>query len=118
MPNYDAPSVSLIVGSQMSTDKNAEPFRMVISDVFAVQIHGTAVNGRVDTGTLRKGDAVQISGMGKPTILTTVKGFWGFIHDADNFVAHAGDNCLFLLNDVQFEQVERGMIVTSPNQSK
>ncbi len=99
---------------QMNSNQNPEPFYMPIVDVFNIKGRGTVVTGRIMSGELRKGDPIQISGKGKPTILTTVTDFIGFIRDPNSFVAVAGDNCGILLREVQIEQLEPGMIVTTP----
>jgi translation elongation factor EF-Tu-like GTPase len=92
------------------TDRSS--FMMVIDDVFTVKGRGIIVVGRVQSGNLRKGDAIFISGKDRPTIATRVTAFEGFIRDHDSFVAQPGDNCAILLHEVEINQIETGMIIT------
>ena len=94
------------------------PFRMPIDDVFVIKGRGLIVIGQVQSGTLRKGDPVLITGGSKPDITTsdvttTVTAFEGFIRDPDNWVAMPGDNTAILLRELDKEQVEIGMLVTT-----
>jgi len=96
----------------MPTEKRDESFRMVIDECFAIRGRGICIAGRIDSGTLRRHDPIQISGMGKSVVSTTVAGFEGFIHDQDNWVAKAGDNCGILLKGLKLDQLEKGMLIT------
>jgi translation elongation factor EF-Tu-like GTPase len=92
----------------------ALPFRMPIEDVFVWkgQGRGVIVTGRAESGTLKPKQTILILGDGV-TIQTSVVRFEGFIRDPDSFVAEASDNLAILLHDVEKDQLECGMIVTT-----
>ena len=50
-----------------------KPFLLPVEDTFSISGRGTVVSGRVERGTVNKGDEVQIVGQDK-TITTTVTG--------------------------------------------
>jgi elongation factor Tu len=89
-----------------------EPVLLVIEDIFRIKGCGTCITGRVQSGMLKKGDPIEISGKDKATIQTKVSDFEGFIRDRDSWIAQAGDNCAILLREVEMDQLDRGMIVT------
>ncbi|MEP7286347.1 MAG: EF-Tu/IF-2/RF-3 family GTPase [Chloroflexota bacterium] len=86
---------------------------MPIEDVFTIKGRGTVVTGRVQTGTLKKGDKIAISGKNRATITTHVSAMEGFIRDPDSYVASPGDNCAVLLREIEADQLEIGMIITN-----
>lgn len=89
------------------------PFVMPIDAIFVIKGRGLIIIGQVQSGTLRKGDSILLTGGSKPDVTTTVTAFEMFIKDHDTWVAMPGDNTAILLRELDKEQVEIGMIVTS-----
>ena len=90
------------------TDK---PFLMSIEDVFTISGRGTVVTGRVERGSLKLNDEVEIVGL-KPTKKTVVTGIEMFRKSLDE--AMAGDNAGVLLRGIAREEVERGQVLAKP----
>ena len=88
-----------------------KPFLMSIEDVFTITGRGTVVTGRVERGTLKLNDEVEIVGI-KPTQKTVVTGIEMFRKQLD--FAQAGDNAGVLLRGISREQVERGQVLAKP----
>ena len=84
---------------------------MSIEDVFTITGRGTVVTGRVERGTLKLNDEVEIVGI-KPTQKTVVTGIEMFRKQLD--FAQAGDNAGVLLRGISREQVERGQVLAKP----
>ena len=90
------------------TDK---PFLMSIEDVFTISGRGTVVTGRVERGTLKLNDEVEIVGL-KPTKKTVVTGIEMFRKSLDEAIA--GDNAGVLLRGIARDEVERGQVLAKP----
>ena len=90
---------------------NDKPFLMSIEDVFTITGRGTVVTGRVERGTLKLNDEVEIVGI-KPTKKTVVTGIEMFRKQLD--YAEAGDNAGVLLRGIAREEVERGQVLAKP----
>lgn len=90
------------------TDK---PFLMSIEDVFTITGRGTVVTGRVERGTLKVNDEVEIVGI-RPTQKTVATGIEMFRKQLES--AEAGDNAGVLLRGISREQVERGQVLAKP----
>ncbi|MEC9485155.1 MAG: elongation factor Tu [Candidatus Izemoplasma sp.] len=90
------------------TDK---PFMMPVEDVFSITGRGTVATGRVDRGTVKVGDAVEIVGI-KDTTKSVVTGVEMFRKLLDQ--AEAGDNIGVLLRGVNREDIQRGQVVAKP----
>jgi elongation factor Tu len=90
------------------TDK---PFLMAVEDVFSITGRGTVATGRVERGTVRVGDTVEVVGLAN-TRNTTVTGLEMFQKTLDESVA--GDNVGILLRGIQKTDVERGMVLSAP----
>lgn len=100
---------SYIPTPQRETDK---PFLMPIEDVFTITGRGTVVTGRVERGTLKVGEEVEIVGLSperKKTVVTGVEMFRKILDEAQ-----AGDNIGVLLRGIQREEVERGQVLAKP----
>ena len=86
-------------------------FLMSIEDVFTITGRGTVVTGRVERGTLKVNDEVEIVGI-KPTQKTVATGIEMFRKQLES--AEAGDNAGVLLRGISREQVERGQVLAKP----
>ncbi|XP_038985815.1 elongation factor Tu, mitochondrial-like isoform X10 [Phoenix dactylifera] len=94
-----------------------KPFLMPIEDVFSIQGRGTVVTGRVEQGTIKAGEDVEILGImqGGP-IKTTVTGVEMFKKVLDHGLA--GDNVGLLLRGLKRGDVQRGQVVCKPGSLK
>ncbi|MCI6989245.1 MAG: elongation factor Tu [Campylobacter sp.] len=90
------------------TDKD---FLMPIEDIFSISGRGTVVTGRIEKGTVKVGDTIEIVGI-RPTQTTTVTGVEMFRKEMDQ--GEAGDNVGILLRGTKKEDVERGMVLAKP----
>ena len=90
---------------------NDKPFLMSIEDVFTNTGRGTVVTGRVERGTLKLNEEVEIVGI-KDTRKTTVTGIEMFRKQLD--FAQAGDNAGVLLRGITRDEVERGQVLAKP----
>jgi elongation factor Tu len=88
-----------------------KPFQMPIEDVFSITGRGTVVTGRVEQGTLKVGEQVEIVGI-RPLQTTTVTGVEMFRKLLDE--ARAGDNVGLLLRGIGKDDVERGQVIAAP----
>lgn len=88
-----------------------KPFLMPIEDVFTITGRGTVATGRVERGTIKVGDPVEIVGI-KETMSTVVTGVEMFRKLLDQ--AQAGDNIGTLLRGVTRENVQRGQVLAKP----
>ena len=86
-------------------------FLMAVEDVFSITGRGTVATGRVERGSLKIGDSLEIVGLDK-TQKTTVTGLEMFQKSLDQTVA--GDNVGVLLRGVQKEKIQRGMVLAKP----
>ena len=91
------------------TDK---PFLMPVEDIFTITGRGTVATGRVERGTLKVNDEVEILGIQEKSQTTTVTGIEMFRKLLDS--AEAGDNCGLLLRGIKREDIERGQIIAKP----
>ena len=89
-----------------------QPFLMPIEDVMTISGRGTVVTGRVERGTLKLSDEVEIVGLSKDRKKTVVTGIEMFRKTLDQ--AEAGDNVGVLLRGIQREEVERGQVLSKP----
>jgi len=89
-----------------------KPFLMPIEDVFSITGRGTVVTGRIERGTVKVNDTVEIVGIKEKSLTTTVTGVEMFRKLLDE--GRAGDNVGLLLRGVKREEVERGQCVIKP----
>ena len=89
-----------------------KPFLMPVEDVFSIKGRGTVVTGRVERGTLKKGEEVEIVGLSDEIRKTVVTGIEMFHKELDQ--AQAGDNAGILLRGIDRDEVERGMVLAKP----
>ncbi|HOL60839.1 MAG TPA: elongation factor Tu [Clostridia bacterium] len=92
-----------------------QPFLMPVEDVFTITGRGTVATGRVEKGTLKLQDKVEIVGI-RPTVETTVTGIEMFRKLLDQAVA--GDNIGALLRGIERTQIERGQVLAKPGSIK
>ena len=91
------------------TDK---PFMMPVEDVFTITGRGTVASGRIDRGTVKVGDEVEIVGLKDEILKSTVTGVEMFHKTLD--LGEAGDNVGVLLRGVAHDQIERGQVLAAP----
>jgi translation elongation factor TU len=94
-------------------DRKADlPFLMPVEDVFTISGRGTVATGRVERGTIKKMEPVEIVGLSdekKTTVVTDIEMF----HKLLDF-AEAGDNIGALLRGVDKKSIERGQVLAKP----
>ena len=88
------------------------PFLMPVEDVFSISGRGTVATGRVERGTIKVGDVVEIVGLAEETKQTTVTGVEMFHKLLDQ--AEAGDNVGLLLRGIAKNEIERGQVLCKP----
>jgi elongation factor Tu len=96
-----------------ATDK---PFLMPVEDVFSITGRGTVATGRIETGIINSGEAVEILGMGAENLKSVVTGVEMFRKILDR--GEAGDNVGLLLRGIEKESIRRGMVICKPGSVK
>src|SRR6476661_7282098 len=91
------------------TDK---PFLMPVEDVFAIKGRGTVGTGRVERGTIKVGDEVEIIGLKKENMKSVVTRVEMFQKTLDSAIP--GDNVGLLLRGVEKDALERGQVIAKP----
>jgi len=104
---------SYIPEPERPTDK---PFIMPVEDVFSITGRGTVATGRVERGTIKVGEEVEIVGLMDESRKTVVTGVEMFRKLLDQAVA--GDNIGCLLRGIQRNEVERGQVLAKPGSIK
>ena len=92
----------------MPERETSKPFLMPIEDIFSIEGRGTVVTGRIERGTVKVGEEVEIVGI-KPTAKTTVTGIEMFNKQLQE--GQAGDNAGILLRGTKKEDVHRGQVL-------
>ncbi len=100
---------SYIPAPERDTDK---PFLMPVEDVFTITGRGTVATGRVERGTVKVQDKVEIVGLMDKARETTVTGVEMFRKLLD--FAQAGDNIGALLRGIERKDIERGQVLAKP----
>ena len=94
-------------------DRKADlPFLMPVEDVFSITGRGTVATGRVERGTVKMGDVVEIVGLSDENKTTTITGVEMFRKLLDS--AEAGDNVGLLLRGIDKKAIERGQVLCKP----
>ena len=91
------------------TDK---PFLMPVEDVFTITGRGTVASGRVDRGTVKLNDEIEIVGLKEEVRKTVVTGIEMFRKTMQQ--GEAGDNIGALLRGVDRKEIERGQVLAKP----
>ena len=104
---YDALD-SFIPEPKREIDK---PFLLPVEDVFSISGRGTVATGRIERGSVKVGEEIEIVGI-KPTVKTTVTGVEMFRKLLDE--GRAGDNVGILLRGTKKEEIERGQVLCKP----
>ena len=89
-----------------------QPFLMPVEDVFSISGRGTVATGRVERGTLKMNDVVEIVGLTderKQTVITGIEMFHKLMDSAE-----AGDNVGCLLRGIDKKGIERGQVLAKP----
>ena len=100
---------SYIPNPERDVDK---PFLMPVEDVFTITGRGTVATGRIERGTLKIGEEVEIVGLSDEKKKTVVTGIEMFRKSLDS--AEAGDNAGVLLRGIQRSEIERGQVIAKP----
>ncbi|MFC4369107.1 EF-Tu/IF-2/RF-3 family GTPase, partial [Citroniella saccharovorans] len=93
-----------------------QPFLMPVEDIFSITGRGTVATGRVERGTVKVGDTVELVGIQeKPRdlVVTGVEMFKKLLDQAE-----AGDNIGLLLRGVQRNEIQRGQVLAAPGTIK
>jgi len=88
-----------------------KPFLMPVEDVFSIKGRGTVATGRIETGTVKVNDEVEIVGI-RPTSKSVVTGIEAFKKSLDQ--GQAGDNAGILLRGIERDDIERGQVLAKP----
>jgi len=99
---------SYIPTPERETEK---PFLIAVEDVFSITGRGTVATGRVERGTIKVGDNIELIGLTE-TKITTVTGLEMFQKTLEESVA--GDNVGILLRGIQKNDVQRGIVLAKP----
>src|SRR5437667_4479546 len=89
-----------------------KPFLMSVEDVFSIKGRGTVATGRVERGKAKVGDEVEIIGLRKDKVKTTITGIEMFQKTLDSAIA--GDNVGALLRGIERDGIERGQVLAKP----
>ena len=92
--------------------KADQAFLMPVEDVFSISGRGTVATGRVESGTIKVGDVVELVGLTEDKKTTTVTGVEMFHKLLDQ--AEAGDNVGLLLRGIDKKEIERGQVLCKP----
>jgi elongation factor Tu len=93
-----------------------KPFLMPVEDVFTITGRGTVATGRVERGTIKIGNEVEIVGFSdrpRKTVATGVEMFRKTLEEAE-----AGDNIGVLLRGIDRDEIERGQVLAKPGSIK
>ena len=100
---------SYIPNPERDIDK---PFLMPVEDVFTITGRGTVATGRIERGTLKISEEVEIVGLSDEKKKTVVTGIEMFRKSLES--CEAGDNAGVLLRGIQRSEIERGQVIAKP----
>jgi elongation factor Tu len=89
----------------------SKPFLMPVEDIFSIEGRGTVVTGRIERGTIKVGEEVEVVGL-KDTQKTVVTGIEMFNKSLDSGMA--GDNAGILVRGLKKEDITRGQVLAKP----
>jgi elongation factor Tu len=92
------------------------PFLMPVEDVFSIGGRGTVVTGRIERGTIKMGEEIEVVGLEPEIPKTTCTGIEMFHKLLD--YAEAGENVGLLLRGVKRTEIKRGQILAQPGSIK
>lgn len=103
------------VSSNVAFGQESQPFLLAVEDVFSISGRGTIATGKIERGTVKVGDAVEIVGSNgvMPTTITGIEMFRKMVTEAK-----AGDSVGLMLRGVEKTAVERGNVVAKPGSIK
>lgn len=104
-----------ILHSNINYDKN-NSLLIPIEDVFIVRGRGTVVTGRVERGSIKLNDEIQIIGLNHEVITTTVTEMDTSTNNSQT--AQSGENVGIFLKDISRDQIEIGQVIAKPNTIK
>ena len=104
---------SYIPTPERDSDKT---FLMPVEDVFSITGRGTVATGRVERGTIKVQDSVEIVGLTDEIRTVVVTGVEMFRKLLDQAIA--GDNIGVMLRGVQRNEIERGQVLAQPGTIK
>ncbi|MEE3343306.1 MAG: GTP-binding protein [Bacilli bacterium] len=89
-------------------DAKDKQLLLPIEDVFTITGRGTVITGRIETGTIKNNDEVEIVGSKntQKTVITSIKK-----NQKESDSAEAGDNVVIVLKDIKREEVSRGQVI-------
>lgn len=90
-----------------------KPFLMAIEGVFTIGGRGTVVTGKIELGTIKIGDDIEIVGLSPKITKTTCTGIEMFHKLLDN--AEAGENVGLLLRGIKRTEISRGQVLAKPS---
>lgn len=92
-----------------------KPFLMPVEDVFSIKGRGTVATGRIERGTVKVGEEVEIVGLAdtRKTVMTGIEMFHKLLDQG-----LPGDAVGCLLRGVERDDIERGMVLAKPGSIK
>jgi elongation factor Tu len=93
-----------------------EAFLMPIEDVFSIEGRGTVVTGKIEKGTIKIGEPIEIIGL-EPKIKEAVVTGLEMFHKLLEY-AEAGENVGILLRGIKKTDIKRGQVISKPGSIK
>lgn len=87
-----------------------KPFLMPVEDIFSIEGRGTVATGKIERGTIKVGQEVELVGM-KDTTKVTITGVEMFNKQLDEGLA--GDNAGLLIRGIKKEDIHRGQVLAA-----
>ncbi len=118
-PEYEQGIVDLVQAMDdyfpLPTRITDQAFLMPVEDVFGIKGRGTVVTGRVERGSLKVGEEIEIIRYGdvRKTVATGLEMFHKLLDTTE-----AGDAVGILLRGVDRDEVERGQVIVKPGSMK
>lgn len=94
------------------SSKKSNAFLMRIADVFTIEGRGIVVTGRIERGSVKVDDTVEIISKSNEPRKAVINGIESFNKTLDE--AHAGDNIGCLLRGIKRDDIERGDLLATP----